>query len=61
VASYARTHAGGVFERQHGDRVHVLIVDLRGEAGVVWSKGWQPADTRRLDGASLITAQRSAG
>ena len=61
VASYARIHAGGVFERQHGDRAHVMIVDLRGEPGVVWSAGWQPADTRRLDGASLITAQRSAG
>jgi hypothetical protein len=61
VASYTRSHAGGVFERQHGDRADVLIVDVRGEPGVVWSKGWQPADTRRLDGAALITAQRSAG
>lgn len=59
VQSFEETSAVAVFERQQGTTSRVLILGVRGEPALTWQPGWTVAETRRLDGAWLVTATRS--
>lgn len=59
VQSFDETSAVAVFERQQGTTSRVLVLGVRGEPALTWQPGWTVDDTRRLDGAWLVTASRS--
>jgi hypothetical protein len=59
VQAFANQSALAVVERQRGNQVWVLAVDVRAEPALKWRTGWIPTGTQRLDGAWLITATRA--
>jgi hypothetical protein len=59
VEGFDKDTALAVVERQRDDQAWVLVLGVRGDPAVKWRTGWTPTETRRLDGAWLITATRS--
>lgn len=59
VASYAREHAAGVFERHTDAAAWVLAIDVKGDPALQWRAGWKVVSVQRLDGAWLVTATRA--
>jgi hypothetical protein len=60
VAEYRTDKAAGVYERQRGNMVWVVIVNPRPDFSLRWRTGWVPGDTRRLDGVWLLNGRRDA-
>lgn len=60
VADYSADKAFAVFERQRGNLVWVVVINPRAGFSIRWTGGWNPQQTRRLDGAWLINARRDA-
>jgi hypothetical protein len=60
VAEVRPDKALAVFERQRGNTVWVVIVRPQADFSLRWRSGWTPGDTRRLDGAWVLSARRDA-
>lgn len=58
VAGFSSDKALGVFERQRGNLVWVAVINPSEGFAMRWATGWNPQQTRRLDGVWLLTARR---
>ncbi len=58
VGGYSADKALAVFERQRGNLVWVAVINPSEGFAMRWATGWNPQQTRRLDGVWLITARR---
>ena len=60
VVDYSSDKALGVFERQRGNLAWVAVINPTQGFSMRWGTGWNPQQTRRLDGVWLINARRDA-
>jgi hypothetical protein len=60
VVDYRADKALAVFERQRGNLVWIAVINPREGFAMRWAPGWNPQQTRRLDGVWLLTARRDA-
>ena len=60
VVDYSSDKALGVFERQRGNLAWVAVINPTQGFAMRWGTGWNPQQTRRLDGVWLINARRDA-
>lgn len=58
VGGFSADKALGVFERQRGNLVWVAVINPNEGVAMRWATGWNPQQTRRLDGVWLLTARR---
>jgi hypothetical protein len=58
VIDYSADKALGVFERQRGNLAWIAVINPREGFAMRWATGWNPQQTRRLDGVWLLTARR---
>ncbi len=59
VRAFSTRAARAVFERQRGNAVWALAIDVKGEPAIQWGTGWKQVEVRRLDRVWLVTARRS--
>ena len=60
VVDYSSDKALGVFERQRGNLAWVAVINPTQGFSMRWGTGWNPQQTRRLEGVWLINARRDA-
>jgi hypothetical protein len=60
VVDYSSDKALAVFERQRGNLAWVAVINPSPGFAMRWGGGWNPQQTRRLQGVWLITARRDA-
>jgi hypothetical protein len=60
VGGFSPDKALGAFERQRGNLVWVAVINPKEGVAMRWATGWNPQQTRRLDGVWLLTARREA-
>ena len=60
VADYSSDKALAVFERQRGNLAWAVVMNPSEGFAMRWGTGWNPQQTRRLQGVWLISARRDA-
>jgi hypothetical protein len=60
VVDYSQDKALAVFERQRGNLAWVAVINPSQGFAMRWGSGWNPQQTRRLQGVWLISARRDA-
>ena len=60
VVDYSSDKALAVFERQRGNLAWVAVINPSQGLAMRWGPGWNPQQTRRLQGVWLISARRDA-
>ena len=60
VVDYSSDKALAVFERQRGNLAWIAVINPSQGFAMRWGTGWNPQQTRRLDGVWLISARRDA-
>jgi hypothetical protein len=58
VVAYSSDKALAVFERQRGNLAWVAVINPSQGFAMRWGAGWNPQQTRRLQGVWLISARR---
>lgn len=59
VRGFQAKAARAVFERERGDQVWALAIDVRADPALQWGPGWDQTEVHRLDRAWIVTARRS--
>jgi hypothetical protein len=60
VVDYSSDKALAVFERQRGNLAWAVVMNPSEGFAMRWGTGWNPQQTRRLQGVWLISARRDA-